>query len=138
MKNNIDTEKIMSEIMLEIKKKNINSDIPNFEDIPYKKPVGVSFSENPDKAVDFLRSRSYIKPYHEICGNSVNVFIKKFIRKIIKFHTEPIVSEQNDFNASAVTAIDSLRNTQKKLIKRIEQLEKENALLRKEIYGGEK
>ncbi len=135
MDNSINTEKIMSEIRLEIKKKNISADIPDFEDIPYKKPAGVSFSGNPDKALDFLRSRSYVKPYHEICGNPVNVFIKKSVRKIIKFYTEPVISEQNDFNASAVTAIDSLRNTQKQLIKRIEQLEKENAMLRIKLYG---
>lgn len=135
MDKSIDTEKIMSEIRLKIKKKNISADIPSFENIPYKNPDGVSFSENPDKAVDHLRSRSYVQPYHRICGNPVTVFIKKSVRKIIKFHTEPIVSEQNNFNASAVTAVASLRNTQKQLIKRIEKLEKENAELKRKLYG---
>ncbi|MDE5771738.1 MAG: hypothetical protein K2I06_08965 [Ruminococcus sp.] len=135
MNKSIDTEKIMSEIRLEIKKKNIDADILSFEDIPYKKPAGVSFSGNPDKAVDYLCSRSYVQSYHQIDGNPVIVFIKKSVRKIIKFHTEPIVSEQNNFNASAVTALTSLRNTQKQLIKRIEKLEKENAELKNKLYG---
>ncbi len=138
MDKSINTEKIMSEIRLEIKKKNISADILSFEDIPYKKPAGVSFSENPDKAVDCLRSRSYVKPYHQICGNPLIVFLKKIIRKIIKFYVEPVISEQNDFNSSAVTAISSVRNTQKHLIKRIERLEKENAELKRKLYGETK
>ncbi|MDE6848401.1 MAG: hypothetical protein K2O29_06100 [Ruminococcus sp.] len=138
MDNSINTEKIMSEIRLEIKKKNISTDILSFEDIPYKKPDGVLFSENPDKAVDHLRSHSYVQPYHQIFGNPVTVFLKKSVRKIIKFHTEPIVSEQNNFNASTVTAVASLRNTQKQLIKRIEKLEKENTELKRKLYGETK
>ncbi len=138
MDNSINTEKIMSEIRLEIKNKNISADIPCFEDIPYKNPDGVPFSKNLDKAVEHLRSRSYIQPYHRICGNPVNVFLKKSVRKIIKFHTEPIVSEQNNFNASVVNTVTLLRNTQKQLIKRIEKLEKENNELKIKLYGETK
>ena len=57
------------------------------------------------------------------------------IRKIVKFYVEPIVEEQNNFNASSEATITSLRNTQKKLIKRIEKLENENKRLMKDLYG---
>lgn len=135
MDKSINTERIMSEIRLEIKKKNKSTDILSFEDIPYKDTDGVLFSKNPEKAVEHLRSRSYVQPYHRINGNPITVFIKKSVRKIIDFHTEPIVSEQNRFNASVVMAVTSLRNMQKQLIKRIETLEKENAELKEKLYG---
>lgn len=131
MDNSISTAEIMSRIKLEIKEKNI----PDFEDVPYRKKAGSEVPENPDTAIILMRSCSYVHPYRQISGKPVRVFLKKAVRKIVKFYIEPIVDEQNDFNASAEATITSLRNTQKKLIKRIEKLEQENNRLMKDLYG---
>lgn len=125
----------MSEIKRKIAEKGIHGDIPDFEKVPYEKTDGTDFSDNPDRAVNCMKARSYVQPYSEINGNKLAVFTKKFIRRMIKFYTEPVISQQNAFNMSAVTALSSVRNSQKQLLKRIERLEKENAELKKQLYG---
>ena len=129
MNNYINTAEIMSDI------KRTAKDIPDFENIPYKKNAGSVIYENPDKAISEMRSYSYIHSYRQFNDKKVKVFLKKVVRKIIKFYVEPIVEEQNNFNASSEATITSLRNTQKKLIKRIEKLENENKRLMKDLYG---
>lgn len=129
MNNSINITEIMSGIKLAAK------DIPDFEDVPYTWNAGSAVPENPDDAISEMRSYCYIHSYRQIHGKKIKVFLKKAVRKIIKFYTEPIVDEQNDFNASAEAAVTSLRNTQKKLIKRIEKLEAENKRLIKDLYG---
>ena len=126
MNESVSTEEIMS---------HIKQNILDFEDIPYKKYSGAEIPENPDKAVENVRAYSYIHSYRQFSGNKLKVFLKKSVRKIIKFYIEPIVNEQNDFNASAETALTSMRNKQKELIKRIEILEKENKRLMQDLYG---
>lgn len=129
MENSINTAEIMSDI------KRTSKDIPDFENIPYKKNAGSVIYENPDKAISEMRSYSYIHSYRQINDKKVKVLLKKVVRKIVKFYVEPIVEEQNNFNASSEATITSLRNTQKKLIKRIEKLENENKRLMKDLYG---
>lgn len=131
MDNSINTEKIMSRIRLEIKEKNI----PDFEDVPYRKNIGSEVPENPDDAINEMRSCSYVHSYRQLAGKPLKVFLKKTVRKIIKFYTEPVIDEQNDFNSATETALTSMRNTQKKLIERIEKLEEENRRLIKDLYG---
>ena len=77
------------------------------------------------------------------------MFIKKVLRKMIKFYIEPVVFEQNDFNANTVVVLNTLRENaaspdmselrerldmlqleNKKLALRVEKLERENEQLR--------
>ena len=120
MNNSVNTEKIMSQLKRDIKEK-----ITDFEDIPYKKPSGAEILANPDKAIDNVRAYSYVHPYRQFTGSKLKIFLKKSVRKMIKFYIEPLVNEQNNFNASTESALTSMRNTQKKLIRRIEKLEQE-------------
>lgn len=129
MNNSINTTEIMSGI------KRAAKDIPDFESVPYTWNAGSAVPENPDDAISEMRSYSCVHPYKQINGKKIKVFLKKTVRKITRFYVEPIVDEQNDFNASSEAAISSLRNTQKKLIKRIEKLESENKRLIKDLYG---
>lgn len=131
MNNSVNTEKIMSQLKSDIKEKNI----PDFKDVPYNKPSGAEIPENPDKAIENLRAYSYIHSYMHFTGNKLKIFMKKSVRKMIKFYIEPLVNEQNNFNASTETALTSMRNTQKKLIQRIEKLEQENKRLMEDLYG---
>lgn len=129
MNNSINTTEIMSGI------KRIAKDIPDFESVPYTRNAGSAVPENPDDAISEMRSYSCVNHYRQIHGKKIKVFLKKTVRKIIRFYVEPIVDEQNNFNASAEATITSLRNTQKKLIKRIEKLEAENSRLINDLYG---
>ena len=119
----------------------------SFEDVPFKKTAqGGSASE----ALDYITSHYYIQPYKELKGNPVKVFIKKVIRKLVKFYVEPVVFEQNDFNANAVTVMKSLSEgqaadlsgkvetlelAQKELLIRLDKLERENKELRAKLSG---
>lgn len=131
MDNYVSTDEIMSRIKREIMEKNI----PDFKDVAYWKQTGAEIPTNPDKAIENVRSYSYVHPYRQFTGNKLKVFLKKSVRKITKFYIEPLINEQNDFNASAETALTSMRNTQKELIRRIEILEKENKRLMQDLYG---
>jgi len=129
MNNSINTSEIMSDI------KRTAKNIPDFENIPYSERIGSTVPENPDDAISEMRSCCYVRSHRQLNGKAVKVFLKKAIRRAVRFYVEPIVDEQNDFNASTESAITSLRNTQKKLIKRIEKLEAENNRLIRDLYG---
>ena len=144
---NINIEEIMAEIKRGIKEQGITADMLSFEDVPFKKTAqGGSASE----ALDYITSHYYIQPYKELKGNPVKVFIKKVIRKLVKFYVEPVVFEQNDFNANAVTVMKSLSEgqaadlsgkvetlelAQKELLIRLDKLERENKELRAKLSG---
>lgn len=144
---NINIEEIMAEIKRGIKEQGLTADMLSFEDVPFKKTAqGGSASE----ALDYITSHYYIQPYKELKGNPVKVFIKKVIRKLVKFYVEPVVFEQNDFNANAVTVMKSLSEgqaadlsgkvetlelAQKELLIRLDKLERENKELRAKLSG---
>lgn len=143
----INIEDIMSEIKQKIKDQGLTADMLSFEDVPYKKTAqGGSLPE----ALDYITSHYYIQPYKELKGNPVKVFIKKTIRKMVKFYVEPVVFEQNDFNANAVTVMKSLADSRssdlsgrvetlelanKELLIRLDKLERENNELRSRLSG---
>ena len=137
--NNINIEEIMADIRKKIKDENLTADMLSFEDVPYKKPVQVKAGtlEAADESLRYLNTRYYIQPYKQLQGNPVKVFIKKVLRKMIKFYIEPVVFEQNDFNANTVVVLntlserlDMLQLENKKLALRVEKLERENEQLR--------
>lgn len=135
----------MAEIKQKIKEQGLTADMLSFEDVPYKKNAQ---SGSASEALDYVSTHYYIQPYKELQGNPVKVFIKKVIRKLTKFYVEPVVFEQNDFNANAVTVMKSLSESgsadlggrvetlelaNKELIIRLDKLERENAELRRLI-----
>ena len=141
----INIEEIMAEIKQKIKEQGLTADMLSFEDVPYKKNAQ---SGSASEALDYVSTHYYIQPYKELQGNPVKVFIKKVIRKLTKFYVEPVVFEQNDFNANAVTVMKSLSESgsadlggrvetlelaNKELIIRLDKLERENAELRRLI-----
>ncbi|MCR4795892.1 MAG: hypothetical protein K5898_12155 [Ruminococcus sp.] len=141
----INIEEIMAEIKRGIKEQGLTADMLSFEDVPFKKTAqGGSASE----AFDYITSHYYIQPYKELKGNPIKVFIKKIIRKMVKFYVEPVVFEQNDFNANAVTVMKSVADSKssdlsgrvetlelanKELIMRLDRLERENSELRSRL-----
>ena len=141
----INIEEIMAEIKQKIKEQGLTADMLSFEDVPYKKNAQ---SGSASEALDYISTHYYIQPYKELQGNPVKVFIKKVIRKLTKFYVEPVVFEQNDFNANAVTVMKSLAESgsadlgsrvetlelaNKELLIRLDKLERENAELRRLI-----
>lgn len=139
----INIEEIMAEIKQSIKDQGLTADMLSFEDVPYRKNAQ---SGSASEALDYISTHYYIQPYKELKGNPVKVFIKKVLRKLVKFYVEPVVFEQNDFNANAVTVMKSLTESgsadlggrvetlelaNKELLIRLDRLERENAELRR-------
>ncbi len=160
MENKINIEEIMAQIKREIEEKGLTPDMLSFEDVPYKKPVQVSAETGTslsaaDEALAYVNAHHYIQPYKPLAGNPIKVFIKKVIRKLTKFYVEPVVFEQNSFNAAAVNVLNVMKSSaesrqddnssellsrletlelaQKELRSRIDSLERENAALREEL-----
>ncbi|MBR0511516.1 MAG: hypothetical protein IJJ81_02945 [Ruminococcus sp.] len=141
----INIEEIMAEIKQKIKEQGLTADMLSFEDVPYKKNAQ---SGSASEALDYISTHYYIQPYKELQGNGIKVFFKKVLRKLMKFYVEPVVFEQNDFNANAVTVMKSLSESKsedmssrvetlelahKELMIRLDKLERENAELRSRL-----
>lgn len=161
---NINIEEIMAQIKGEIKEKGLTPDMLSFEDVPYSKPVQVTREESSsladaDDALAHMNAHYYVQPYKPIAGNPLKVFIKKVIRKLTKFYVEPVVFEQNEFNANTVSVLNTFRGAiegqaskedsgladriealelaQKALLTRLDGLERENAALRSALEEQE-
>ncbi len=135
---NVNTEEIMAQIRQDIRDKGLTSDMLSFDDIPYSKPeqaesAGDISGEEYRARMLWLKAHYYIQPYKQLAGNAVSVVAKKIVRKMAKFYVEPVVFEQNDFNANMVSVAESLTESNRKLERRIEALERENAELREKL-----
>ncbi len=161
MENKINIEEIMAQIKREIEEKGLTADMLSFEDVPYKKPVqietdGAASLLAADESLAYVNAHHFVQPYKPLSGNPIKVFFKKVIRKLMKFYVEPVVFEQNSFNASVTNVLNVMKNnaescqdddmtdgllsrletlelSQKELRGRIDSLERENAVLREEL-----
>jgi len=145
-KNKIDVESILEEIRKEIKENGYTNDLLSFDDCQvnmegmslnyfnkrafYEEIVSINHSWNmaPDHAISF--SGNIFKKFVTL--------IKKIIRRLIKFHIDPIVGDQNIFNFNMVKTmnmvnayidekeveIERLTLTQEQMTTQIEQLSK--------------
>ncbi len=112
MSENINVDEIVSQIRAEIKEKGLESSMLSFEDVPFDKEVSHSESHFElsllVQSADYVNARNQIEPYKEITGNPITVFIKKVIRKLIKFYIMPIMTEQNALNYHCANAVNQL------------------------------
>ena len=142
---NINIEEIMADIKREIKEKGLTDDMLSFDEVPYRKSQAGS---TPQEALEYIRSNYYIQPYKELDGSPLKVMPKKIIRKMTKFYVEPVVMEQDDFNANVATVLcdlaerdeskilsrlDALELANKELMLRLDKLEQENNELRQQL-----
>ena len=115
-KERINIESIMEEIREEIKEKGYTNDLLSFDDCQvslegsslnnfekrafYEEIVSINHSWNiaPDHAISFS-------------GNIIRrifVIIKKIVRRLIKFHVDPIVNDQSAFNSNLVKTMNMI------------------------------
>lgn len=112
----INIEKIMEEIRNEIKDKGYTNDMLSFNDVQVdstdvnvNKFDKVVFNEE----LYTLNTLWNIQLYHNLgdakgIKSKIIVFIKRVIRKCVKFYIEPIINEQSTFNATAVRTFNLL------------------------------
>lgn len=136
---NINIEKIMQEIREEITEKGYTNDMLSFNDIILdSSDLSVSKFDKVRFNEDLYSLNHFwdVKAYRPIVDNGslkskVITFIRKVIRKSVKFYVEPITAEQNAFNAVTVRLFNMMEcyiSENKKnaeLLATIENLKKE-------------
>lgn len=133
MKENINIEDIMNEIRAEIKEKGLTSDMLSFEEIPVRQAVIATTQENEaDIALAYINHHYAVQPYKQLQGSGIKVFVKKVIRKLVKFYVEPVVFDQNTFNAHVVRVINPTKKSVDELLNRVAELEQQVAELKAE------
>lgn len=168
--NNIDIEEIIKEVKARIEHDNIVMEIREaiiqngyiedalpFTDIPMSPAVSVDSAQGYNfdelmRNIGEINRNYYIEPYRILKSNrpvfgKAIIFIKKIIRKSIKFYIEPLAHDQSEFNASVVRCLNQLsfyvqeegekeKVSERNYIKNLEQelnwLRRENDVLIKE------
>ena len=145
---NVDVTKIMEEIRADIEQRGLRDEVLSFEDIPMPESVAVLSNDlgpfNSDAladANDYMNRCFQVQVWHPIQGTGVLgflvVFIKRVIRKLIRFFIDPIVSDQNDFNMMTAKSANQVRNyindNDKKVAEMEEELQSVNSLLEKNL-----
>ena len=143
----VNIEKIMDDIRAEIKEKGYTSDVLSFTDVTGKstsRGETLTDCELMD-TVETADSLALVPCDRPITGNPIAVFIKKIIRKFIRFYVCPTVDQQNEFNACVVTATEATSKRTVELTKKVTELEqkletaaKENEELRQRLDRLEK
>ena len=110
----INTEEIMKQIRAEIKEKGLDSSMLSFEEIPFAQEVSHADKNfhpaSLQQSAEYLSIRNQIEAYKPIEGNFLVVFIKKVIRKLVKFYIMPIMTEQNALNLHTANAVQQMNN----------------------------
>lgn len=122
----INIEEIMEEIRKEIKEKGYTNDLLSFEDVVESN----SGNKTLEEYYDILNATWNIPAYRMLSGGKgpigrLKVFVKKVLRKIMKFYVEPIASEQTEFNANNVRLLNLINSYMELNDRRIEMLESE-------------
>lgn len=106
----INIESVMDEIRAEIKEKGYKSDMLSFSEVVSITPVSTATPSLEDLhgAIVYLNDSYYILESIPVTGNIFVRFIKKILRKLLRFYVKPIVMSQNDFNALCVRAFNDL------------------------------
>ena len=127
--NDINIESIMQEIKAEIKEKGYNNDLLSFNDIVID-TSGMNAS-NFDKIafneeIYTVNHTWNVQAYRVLSGSKVALFFKKVVRKMVYFFVEPIVLEQDGFNASVVRLMNQINCYD-------DETKEQNELLQKQV-----
>jgi len=127
--SDINIESIMQEIKAEIKEKGYNNDLLSFNDIVID-TSGMNAS-NFDKIafneeIYTVNHTWNVQAYRVLSGSKVALFFKKVVRKMVYFFVEPIVLEQDGFNASVVRLMNQINCY-------VDETKEQNELLQKQV-----
>ena len=106
----VNIESVMNEIRAEIKEKGYTSDMLSFKEVVSITPMTTATPSLEDLhgAIVYLNDSYYIMESIPVTGNIIVRFIKKILRKLLRFYVKPIVMSQNEFNALCVRAFNDL------------------------------
>ena len=133
--NDINIEEIMSQIREEIKEAGYTDDMLSFDDVELDDcnfQFEIFDKGDFNREVYDLNHRWKIQTYRNLNSGKLVTFMKKVIRKMIRFYVDTVVEDQNMFNANIVKTMNLMNcyiqeqeATIATLKNRIQQLEKE-------------
>lgn len=152
--NSVNVEEIMREIREEIDKKDYRKIPLSFEDIPIglgESGAGPFDAKRMEECLYLMNTQSGVITYRVLepgprkFGKLI-VFMKKVVRKLIRFYVDPVVEQQNEFNrttAQFAAQIASYVNDKQKgqdqtrvqinLLKEVRLLQQENETLKNRL-----
>ena len=127
--SDINIELIMQEIKAGIKEKGYTNDLLSFNDIVVdtstmnvSKFDKISFNEE----IYTVNHTWNVQAYRVINGSKIALFFKKVMRKMVYFFVEPIVLEQDGFNASIVRLMNQMNCY-------VDETKEQNLALKKQV-----
>lgn len=135
MLQEVNVEEIMKEIREQIKEKGLEDIDLQFEDVVIfnKSSADAYIEEEFLGALDRARPHTIVNAAPQLSGNVISRIIKKIIRRVMAFHLEYIVDEQNEYNIYSYQAISMLPDRFKEEDDRILELEKQLIACQKKI-----
>lgn len=137
--NGINVEEIMSQIREEIKEAGYTNDILSFNDVDADDGIFVfeSFDEGKfAKEVMGMNHSWSIQTYRDLGSRGPVGFIKKVIRKCIRFYVDPVVEDQNQFNAYMVRTMNLMNCYIKEQKETIDILERQVIDLKEKLQNS--
>lgn len=105
----INIEEIMQQIRNEIVESGYTDDMLSFDDVELDDgnfQFDTFNKEDFNKEVYDLNHRWNIQTYRNLGSGGIVGFIKKVVRKMIRFYVDPVVEDQNQFNADLVKTMN--------------------------------
>ena len=127
--SDINIESIMQQIKADIKEKGYTNDLLSFNDIVID-TSGMNAS-NFDKIafneeIYTVNHTWNVQAYRVLSGSKIALFFKKAMRKMVYFFVEPIVLEQDGFNASVVRLMNQMNCY-------VDETKEQNEVLKKQV-----
>ncbi len=130
----VNVDEIMNQIRAEIAQKGLKESDIKFEDIPMVNNDIFGDVYNYDefsKSLDMARPHVAVNASPALHGNILSKIVKKILRRLIAYHIEAIVDEQNEYNKYTFNAVSMLPDKIDEYEMRIEALEKRISELEK-------
>lgn len=134
----VDVEQIMKEIRDEIQKKGLTHDVLSFQDISGKN-ICCSLIFNRDelkKRMCYLNNSNRVEYFHQIIPHrGIKNIIKLVIRKCLRFLLQPLIEEQNHYNAELVQALNQMQLFVEEQIRQNEDYRNQIEMIKKQDEG---
>lgn len=125
----INVEEIMEEIRADIKERNLLETDLKFQDVEVLNDVfRMMIWQDELKMANIY---STINLYGDVGGSGIKRFVKRFIRKCVRFYVQPMLEQQNKFNAHCVRVLNEMNLYISENEKRIKEIEEKIDCLRR-------
>ena len=127
----IDSGAWLSAFDEEITRRQYTCDLPSFEGVPIERseeaiPVEAFSSDILEENLTCMHIGEEINAFRPLPDAGIKLFVKRILRKFMKFYIEPITRDITDYNRANVLAVAQLRNhavEQQSAAKKIAELE---------------